>query len=506
MNTWLNLITLNVKLGLLATYLLIYSSICIANPLAERNLPTGELLYTDGSNSYYGVYLNDSFDNLSHLKATDKDVKLRVVAFREAQSDGTLVYFEPATIKDYNGNSIEGKRYHDNEIALVNQHIIGAVDQKFPNRREKNYLRVLVYAKGEYFVGTPARGLFKNADLEAPETWVTVLNFERENERAPMRPAYEARGNTGLPKTRFAAGTEDIHRIPLPKSIATQRVKRNASMVIPDGAVQAVASKQVVKHQEFWDRLQFSGTVKAVFEGDFSSVASDTFKVYFSAMQWAYSDSCQHLLPEGSLKRGYVLQRVESGGSRDTLLERSAYIAPRFIRLYDAYAKDVSRVMGQTKSLLQGRADNAIARGVGVFDVVNTAISNEPIHQLNRFIDASGGCDTSAVFQLRENYLRAANGKPSLQTANVELPNAKAESEPPAPSLYGACMNTSDATRKYCLCFEREALKVLTNNERQLFEADLDEYYKAVRIINTQPQPPASDRVWALHEIQTRCY
>lgn len=493
------------KLVFLALYLLVCSKAGFANPLLERNLPNGELLYTDGVNEYYGVFLNDSFENLPGLDVTDKDAALRVVAFRKAQPDGTLVHFEPVTVKDYFGKPIEGKRYHNSEVELINQHIIGVIDKKYANRKDKNYLRVLIYAKGEFFAGTPARGQFKNAPLEAPESWVTVLNFSRENAHTPMRPAYESRGNTGLPKNRFVAGIQDLSRKKLPNSIASQRLKRNTALLAAEPAKETITNKQVVKPQEFWDRLQFSGTVKEVFEGDFSSVTSDTFKVYYSAMQWAYSDNCKHLLPANSVKRGYILQQVHSGGSRDTILERSAYIAPKYIGVYDGYAEDVSRVMGQTKRTLQSQANTAISRGGGLVKMLNTAVSNEPIHQLNRFIDASDGCESSAVYQLRENYLRAALGLPSLQAANVELPNAINESAPLPPSLYGACMNTSDATKKYCLCFEREALTVLTKTEKQLFESDLDEFYKVVRRINTQPSPPSSDRAWALSEIIGRC-
>ena len=491
---------------LLTLCLLICGADSAANPLSERNLPEGELLYTDGTDAYYGVYLTDSFEIRPHLDITDKDVTLRVVAFRKAAPDGTLVRFQPATVKDYHGNPIEGKRYDHSEVALINQHIIDVVDEKYPKRRNKNYLRILVYAKGEYFSGTPVRGQFEDADLEAPEMWVTVLNFERKNENSPMRPAYEARGNTGLPKTRFAAGTQDLNRKPLAADVAASRVQRNALKVVPEPVVKTVAVKQVVKHQEFWDRLQFSGTVKAVFEGDFSIAASDTFKVYFSAMQWAYSDSCKQYLPAGSVKRGYISQNVYGDGYRDSPIERSAFIAPQYVIYYDAYAQDVSSVMRKTKNTLQSQANTAISRGVGLFDMLKSVVSNEPIHQLNRFIAAAGGCETAAVYQLRENYLRAAKGQPSLQEAKVELANAVAESAPPPPSLYGACKDTSDATKKYCLCFEREALKVLTKSERQRFEADLDEYYKIVQRISNQPRPPASDRAWALSDIRTRCY
>ncbi|AFJ02704.1 hypothetical protein Q7C_1555 [Methylophaga frappieri] len=482
-----------------------FSGIALANPLKERNLPDGKLLYSDGTNAYYGVYMTSDYNALNGLDASDKKANFRVIAFRKAAPDGTLVSFLPQQIKDYNGNPIEGKRYGQNEIDLVNQHIIGPVDEKFPERREKNYLRILVYSKGEYFSGSPLSTQSPNPDLEEPEQWITGLNFERKNQRSPMRPAYEALGKTGVPKIHYAKGTQDTKRKKLPSTIASLRSKRQAEIAITKPEINPALGKQVVKDQEFWDRLQFSGTVKDVFEGNFSDTSSKTFKVYFSAMQWAYSDSCKPYLPANTVKRGYVTWNVYSDGYKDTPVERSALIDPKFIELYDAYQDDVSSFMQQQKRTLQSQANTSISRGRGLSDVLGGAINNEPIHQLSRFIASSGGCETSAVYQLRENFLRAAKGQPSLQKAGIVLENAVAESSKSKSSLYGSCMNTYDPSKKYCLCFEREALKVLSSKERQLFEADFDEYYKAVRKLSERPAPPASDRAWALNAIRSKC-
>lgn len=482
-----------------------FTAVAVANPLTERNLPDGKLLYSDGTDAYYGVYVRNDYKPLNGLDAGDKMVDFRVIAFRKAAPDGTLVSFVSQQIKDYSGNPIAGKRYGQNEIDLVNQHIIGAVDEKFPERREKNSLLILVYSAGEYFSGTPLMRESENSDLEDPEMWITALNFERENQGAPMRPSYEARGKAGVPIAHFAKGTQDTRRKRLPAIIASQRIERSAAVVATKPAVNPALGKQVVKDQEFWDRLQFGGTVRDVFEGDFSDTSSRTFKVYFSALQWAYSDSCKPYLPPYTVKRGYVTWNVYGDGYKDTPVERSALIAPEYIGFYDAYQDEVSRFMQQQRRTLQSQADTAISRGRGLSSVMGDVVNNEPIHQLSRFISSSGGCETSAVYQLRENFLRAAKGQPSLQEAGIVVEGAIAESGQTRPSLYGSCMKTYDPSKKYCLCFEKEALEVLSSEERQLFEADFDEYYKAVRKVRERPAPPASDRVWALNAIRSKC-
>lgn len=72
-------------------------------------------------------------------------------------------------------------------------------------------------------------------------------------------------------------------------------------------------------------------------------------------------------------------------------------------------------------------------------------------------------------------------------------------------NLVFASRSYADAKKKYCSCFEREALKVLTHNEKPLFEADFDEYYQEVRHLDSKPRPPVFDR-GALNNIQNRCY
>ena len=476
-----------------------FSSGALASPLSQRNLPEGTLLYTDGTNAYYGVYLNDRYEAAANPQA--RNVDFRVIAFRQPAADGTLVKFVPRTFKSYAGKPMDGIGYDDSEIDLINQHIIQAVDAKFPQRRNKNYLRLLIYEKDTFYAGSPVAA--SNPDLEAPEKWVTVLNFERAEPGAPMRPAYEARGNTGLPKGRFATSAKG--RKPLPPTIARQRSARQRTVASTQPEARSAPSQQVVKPQEFWDRLQFSGTVKAVFEGDFSNTTSATFKLYFSALQWAYSDRCKDDLPANAVKRGYITQRIFNDGSRDEPVERSALIAPEFVVFYDAYQDDVSAAMQRYRRSVQSQANKSISRGGNWLSIVGNAANNHPMQQLDRFVVASGGCGSDTLYQLRQNFLRAARGAPSLQDAGIALPKAVQESAAPPPSLYGSCLDRHPKDKRYCLCFENEAQTVLSASEKKRFKADFDQYYESMRKLDTRPRPPASDRAWVLNNIRAKC-
>ncbi|ORE86424.1 hypothetical protein ATO7_14043 [Oceanococcus atlanticus] len=479
--------------------LLWFGGNALASPLSQRNLPEGQLLYTDGTNAYYGVYLTDQFEAAPNPQA--RNVEFRVIAFRKPAADGTLIKFVPRTFKSYAGKPMDGVGYDEDEIDLINKHIMQAVDERFPQRRNKNYLRLLIYEKDAFYAGSPVSA--SNPDLEAPEKWVTVLNFERAGPGAPMRPAYEARGNTGLPKGRFATSAKG--RKPLPPGIAAQRSARQRSVATTEPATNSTPPQQVVKPQEFWDRLQFTGTVKAVFEGDFSNTASKTFKMYFSALQWAYSDRCKSDLPANAVKRGYITQRVYDDGFRDDPVERSALIAPEFVVFYDAYQDDVSSAMQQYRRSVQNQANTSISRGGNWLAILGNAANNHPMQQLDRFVVASGGCASATLYQLRQNFLRAARGAPSLQDAGIVLKKAAQESAAATPSLYGACLDRHPKDKSYCLCFENEALGVLSASEKKRFEADFDQYYQAMRKIDDRPRPPASDRAWVLNSIRAKC-
>ena len=237
----------------------------------------------------------------------------------------------------------------------------------------------------------------------------------------------------------------------------------------------------VVKSDEFWDRLQFSGTVRATFEGDYTGSPDDTFKVYYFSVQVAFSDSCKSSLSSDAQRRGYTQKTTSGDGWTDTK-DYYWFIDQAFINKFDEYApKAFRRVEKQAGAL-------------------NT---HDPRKQIGRFIEATG-CESAAVYQLRQNFLRAANSQGSLQREGVVIPNATKESGTESASMYGACMNREYARKKYCLCFERNAKTIMTPKEYEYFMADFSRYIEEV-LWALESSMPASDRRWELNDIKNRC-
>jgi putative lipase involved disintegration of autophagic bodies len=123
-----------------------------------------------------------------------------------------------------------------------------------------------------------------------------------------------------------------------------------------------------------------------------------------------------------------------------------------------------------------------------------------------RFIDNTG-CESTSVYQLRENFLRAAYGKPSLQLKAGEISRTDIDNYvPDEKKLYAACINRpSYAEERYCTCFSRKAETVMTLKERKYFAEDFRRYYKDVQAKVSNENPPAQDRVWDLYKIFADC-
>lgn len=273
-------------------------------------------------------------------------------------------------------------------------------------------------------------------------------------------------------------------------------------------SVAQAQGKTVVKPDEFWTRLQFSGTVKQVFEGDFSSVNTVQFKIYYRGLQVAYSDLCRNELPKNTVRRGYVSQVVHGDGYRETPEEHFAYIDPRFVAKYDAYEKEATAFLLKTFKNQTNAAMTDFARGgSNLGSILMSSASNAPGTQMARFINATG-CKTAALYQLRENYGRAAHGKTSLQQDNVQLKNATKESAPAERTMYGACTakDKSWSKKKYCLCFEEKAKTIMTADEYAYYKEDYSRYSKDVlRKIRENRQLPVGDRAWRLNDIRNAC-
>ena len=202
------------------------------NHLSERNLPPGKLIYTNGTDYYYAVVTTHELQSPNERWVKDEDIEFRVIAFRKALSDGSLVHLLEQTVTDRFGKQVEGYRYHPQETALVNDHLISKIDEQFPDRRFPNYLTILFYSIGDYF----SNGDRNSSDINSPEMYVTQLMFGRSAKGQTMKPSYELRGLSGSPASWQKRGTQDLHatRAPLATEVVAMRVqaqqKRAATM------------------------------------------------------------------------------------------------------------------------------------------------------------------------------------------------------------------------------------------------------------------------------------
>ena len=201
----------------------IQSALASTDHLSERNLPPGKLIYTNGTDYYYGVVTTHKLQNTNERWVKDDDIVFRVIAFREPRPDGSLVHLLEQQVMDRYDKQVDGYRYHPEEAALVNDHLISTIDKLFSDRKHSNYLTILIYSIDEYFSNSDGY----SSDKDLPEQPVTQLMFNRPATDQAMKPSYEERGLIGLPARYLKRGTEDLHatRVPLGADVVAMRIQ-----------------------------------------------------------------------------------------------------------------------------------------------------------------------------------------------------------------------------------------------------------------------------------------
>lgn len=354
-----------------------------------------------------------------------------------------------------------------------------------------------------YEARLPAVGVLKPAPVtatpgntagkSAPKTIATTKAFQ----------SVEATSETGIASPQKRLGVSDVGKKSVAQADKSQATQRAVQQV---DAVNKMEVRPLGNVREFLGQLQLYVTPQEVFEGDFSSAGSGNFKLYYTALQWAYSDNCKTYLPPDSVKRGYISQLVYGDGYRGATTERSALIPPRFLEKFDAYANEVSKIASQIHRNQVSSVETDLRRGRSIRSILSQGINNNPIVQMSTLVEAAGGCDSRALYQLRENFYLAAYGKPSLQARGANVIRLEEKDRMPANSLYSSCMAREHASQKFCRCFDREAQGILTPEEMASFRENFNHYYDAIREISFgSPAPPASDRGWELYDIRNRC-
>ena len=173
----------------------------------------------------------------------------------------------------------------------------------------------------------------------------------------------------------------------------------------------------VHKSAAYWSDYK-SDMIRQVFEGDFGTDADTDgdarFHILFGTYVEQFSDNCRAYLPSQFDKR--TITSTVNGISTTRVIN----IDYRFLPKYDQYNRSSGLSVQQSIS----EALNVVNGSLSILDT-NFDIEN---------FFSKETCKSAAMRQLGENLLRAANGKPSLQTVGSSIAGAAAESDPtPAP-------------------------------------------------------------------------
>ncbi len=289
------------------------------------------------------------------------------------------------------------------------------------------------------------------------------------------------------------------------------------------GPLKDTRQKGIVhKASNYWKQFKDFSVAEKIFKGEFSNLAysNNMFKLYYIYMQSEYYGFCREKLPANSIRRASVSQVQARDGAgniirREKAVEHIAYIAPQFIKKYDAFFKRAKsfkarRAMKKHMNIMKDIQENIGKNGQSILgasvQVAMEGVSSEPILPVINFFKQTP-CDSATMYQMRENFRRAAYNKPSLQQAGIKIPNAKKESISfkdflNERTIYQACIN-ANIEKFYCKCFNKKVDKVMTKKELDYYSKDFSRFDKEV--VNDIWSKPKNHRAWKLIELRNQC-
>ena len=249
-------------------------------------------------------------------------------------------------------------------------------------------------------------------------------------------------------------------------------------------------------------------------------------------MNYAYSNICGDLLPANKITVTQTMQTIYTDGMggeryRDPAVTHTFFYDPRFYQKlaeYEEWFKQQTKEQLGKETLrmvvdMHERARERMSQPgatlgslfAGMFDDWNAETS---IFSMNKWL-LRNGCHSASVYQLRENFRRIAYGEPTLQRAEVKIPNADQETEPAEwivtkPTLFEACKtqgvplaDLDSDQMSYCVCLESEGAQLL--NEPEL-TAVADQYRELRELFRTSAQTiPKNHIAWRLQDIRAQC-
>jgi len=232
----------------------------------------------------------------------------------------------------------------------------------------------------------------------------------------------------------------------------------------------------VHKSTAYWSQYK-SDIIRQVFDGGFGEDIDEDgqFHVLFTGYVEQFSDSCRAYVPS-PFEKETITHTVDGQAVSSREIDIDLRFWPKyhqFGNLGDLSPKSVNTAIG----VVTGR----------------TSLSTylDPAMDIIKFFSIET-CKSAAMRQLTENMLRAATGKPSLQTVGASIPGAEAESDKsPAPRFAhfidgcnaffrdpkNARFAPSDPTG-YCQCLSDGYKGVMTPAEDLSYANDFEDKFQ----------------------------
>lgn len=219
----------------------------------------------------------------------------------------------------------------------------------------------------------------------------------------------------------------------------------------------------VYKLDPWWAQYKDIDTARRIFDGDFSHSDLRLFKYLFVTWGNLYSNLCVTDQSEKDLYqipvREYMGMETHLDGSATKYYQDrfvDVWIDKRFSPQWGQYRPE-SNLYFMTKVLTNSQAKGfgqKVLSGMSVKQFVEAIRqgSREMLAELFQLRDflTSNSCQSASVQQMTENFIRAANNRPSVQQAGKAFAGAQGESDPPTktgtqPPPFGSGLLIRDA-------------------------------------------------------------
>ncbi len=194
----------------------------------------------------------------------------------------------------------------------------------------------------------------------------------------------------------------------------------------------------VYKLDPYWSQYKVDptwDTVRRIFDGDFTGQKDSwQFKAAFYMFADIYSTSCKsevkrfvpHKLPVSRIvaTRTYLSGRVEHDRVTDFI---TVFIDERFEPQWMSYETAASKqILVAAGNITEEMGSLTTASNEKILGALR---QSQQVSMFLRFFQ-DHACPSATMVQLRENLVRAANTRPSLQQEGLRLSNAERESDP----------------------------------------------------------------------------